>query len=201
MISRLKLALAAACIMASVAATAVAQEMAVELDAAQSRVEFVLGGTGHNVHGGFHLKNGKVLFDSKNGTASGQLAVDAATGESGNTRRDRKMHQNVLESAKFPEILFVPQRVIGKVALAGTSQIEIAGMLTMHGQTHAMTASGPVQINGDQVAADLRFVVPYEQWGIKNPSALFLRVSDNVQVTVHAVGRLAAADTSAAVSY
>jgi hypothetical protein len=47
-----------------------------------------------------------------------------------------------------------------------------------------------VQIDGDQVSADLRFVVPYEQWGMKNPSVLFLRVSNKVEITVHAVGRL-----------
>jgi polyisoprenoid-binding protein YceI len=182
----------AACIMAVVccAAASVAQELAVELDPAQSRVDFILTDVLHTVHGNFHLKDGFLRFDPQNGAASGQLTVDATTGESGSKGRDRKMHQQVLESAKFPDITFQPQHVIGKIAGAGASQMEIQGLMTMHGQTHAMTATGPVQINGDQVSADLRFVVPYGHWGMRNLSMLFLRVSDKVEITVHAVGRL-----------
>jgi polyisoprenoid-binding protein YceI len=181
-----------ACILAvvCVASTSVGQELAFALDPAQSHVDFVLADVVHTVHGGFHLKNGFLRFDAQNGGASGQLTVDAATGESGSKGRDRKMHQQVLESATYPDITFQPQRVIGKIANAGASQMEIQGQMTMHGQTHAMTATGPVQVNGDQVSADLRFVVPYEQWGMKNPSVLLLRVSDKVAITVHAVGRL-----------
>jgi polyisoprenoid-binding protein YceI len=182
----------AACIMAVVclAATSFAQELAVELDPAQSHVDFVLASVAHTVHGAFHLKTGILRFDAQNGGASGQLTVDATTGESGNKGRDRKMHQQVLESAAYPDITFQPQHVIGKIAAAGASQMEIQGLMTMHGQTRAMTVNGPVQINGDQVSADLRFVVPYQQWGMKNPSVLLLRVSDKVEITVHAVGRL-----------
>ena len=108
------------------------------------------------------------------------------------------MHRQVLESATYPDITFQPQHVNGKMAGAGASQMEIQGLMTMHGQTHAMTATGPVQINGDQVSADLRFVVPYEQWGMRNPSVLLLRVSDKVEITVHAVGRLMPVAASAA---
>ncbi|MGZ4819599.1 MAG: YceI family protein [Terriglobales bacterium] len=198
MLRSLKLLFAAAGIAICFAATALAQEMAVELDPATTRVDFVLGDVLHTVHGDFHLKNGTLHFDGRNGTASGQLTVDATTGESGSKGRDRKMHQQVLESAKYPDITFEPQRLVGKLQPAETSQMEIDGLMTMHGQTHAMTASGPVQINGDQVAADLRFLVPYEQWGMKNPSTLFLRVSNRVEITVHAVGRLTPAVATAA---
>lgn len=198
MLRSLKLLFAAAGIAICFAATARAQELAVELDPATTRVDFVLGDVLHTVHGDFHLKNGTLRFDGWNGTASGQLIVDATTGESGNKGRDRKMHQQVLESAKYPDITFEAQRVVGKLQPAGTSQMEIDGLMTMHGQTHAMTASGPVQINGDQVSADLRFLVPYEQWGMKNPSTLFLRVSNKVEITVHAMGRLTPAVATAA---
>jgi len=37
------------------------------------------------------------------------------------------------------------------------------------------------------------FVVPYAKWGMKNPSVLFLRVGDSVDVAFHAAGRVAAA--------
>jgi polyisoprenoid-binding protein YceI len=190
----------AACIIAVVfcAASSAAQELAFELDPAQSHVDFLLSSVAHTVHGAFHLKNGFLRFDAQNGGASGHLIVDATTGESGNKGRDRKMHRQVLESSTYPDITFQPQHVNGRIPGAGASQVEIQGQMTMHGQTHAMTASGPVQINGEQVSADLHFVVPYVQWGMKNPSVLFLRVSDKVEITVHAVGRLMPAAASSA---
>ena len=82
----------AACIMAvsGFAAASFAQEMAFELDPAQSRVDFILADVVHTVHGDFHLKNGFLRFDAQNGAASGQLTVDATTGESGSKGRDRK---------------------------------------------------------------------------------------------------------------
>ncbi len=178
------------------ASAASAQEIAVQLDPAQTRVDFVLGDVLHTVHGDFRLKSGAMEFEEQNGAASGQLTLDAASGESGSKGRDRKMHRQVLESAKYPEISFQPQRVLGHLPALGTAQMEIDGLLTMHGQTHPMAASGPVEVKGGMVTADLRFVVPYEQWGMKNPSTLFLRVSNKVEITVHAVGRLAPATAS-----
>ena len=177
---------------------AFAQEVTVQLDPAQSRVEFVLGDVLHTVHGTFHVKTSALNFDEQNGSASGQLAADATTGDSGSKGRDRKMHQLVLESARFPDIVFQPQRVIGHLPATGAAEMEIDGLLTLHGQTHPMTATGPVQVNGDAVTADLKMTVPYEDWGMKNPSTLFLRVNKEVEITVHAVGRLSYGSTASA---
>jgi hypothetical protein len=33
--------------------------------------------------------------------------------------------------------------------------------------------------------------VPYVQWGMKNPSTLFLRVSNKVEISIHTVARAA----------
>jgi len=34
--------------------------------------------------------------------------------------------------------------------------------------------------------------VPYAKWGMKNPSILFLRVGDSVDIQLHAAGSLTA---------
>jgi len=49
----------------------------------------------------------------------------------------------------------------------------------------------PVQINHDHASADVHFIVPYVKWGLKNTSTFILRVSDKVNIDVHAVGHLA----------
>jgi polyisoprenoid-binding protein YceI len=173
-----------------VATAARAQVVVVQLDPAQSHVEFTLAATAHTVHGSFRMKPSTLNFDEQNGSAAGKLSVDATSGDTGNHGRDHKMHQQVLESAKFPDVVFQPQHVIGRLPATGTVSMEIEGLLTLHGQTHPLTASGPVQVNGDKVTAHLKMTVPYEQWGMKNPSTLFLRVHKEVEITVHAVGQV-----------
>jgi hypothetical protein len=63
----------------------------------------------------------------------------------------------------------------------------------VHGSDHDLTLSVPLQVSGDKVTANTTFVVPYQDWGMKNPSVLFLRVDGNVEVSVSTVGRITVA--------
>jgi hypothetical protein len=92
-----------------------AQETTLRLDAEKTTVRFTLAATLHTVHGTFRLKKGAIKFDPATGTASGAVVVDAASGETGNQRRDRTMHRDVLVSERYPEITFTPTRVAGAV--------------------------------------------------------------------------------------
>jgi polyisoprenoid-binding protein YceI len=180
------------------AALAPAQELSFQVDPAQSNVTYTLEATMHTVHGTFRLKPSTIRFDPKTGTASGVFVVDATTGQSGNDGRDKKMHRDVLESAKYPEIRFTVQQFQGTLPPSGNTQARLVGTLTLHGGDHPMTVSAPVQISNGHATADVHFVVPYVQWGMKNPSALFLRVSDKVDIVVHAVGTIGPAPASPA---
>src|SRR5580692_11608914 len=92
-----------------------AQETTLELDPANSRIEFTLAATLHTVHGTFALKSGTIHFNPSKGTASGVVVVDATSGNSGNSGRDHKMHAEILESQRYPEITFTPTKMSGKV--------------------------------------------------------------------------------------
>ena len=175
------------------AAAASAQSYTFQLDPHQSQVAFTLGDVLHTVRGTFQVKSGTVRFDALNGAASGLLVVDATSGDSGSKARDKKMHKEILESAKYPEFTFAPQHIRGQVAPEGKSQILIDGVLTLHGQPHQITISTPVEVHAGQATADLTFVVPYVQWGLKNPSTFILRVNDKVDINVHAVGHIESA--------
>ena len=80
----------------------------------------------------------------------------------------------------------------GTVAQSGGSQVQLQGTMTLHGESHPMTIVVPVQVNGNQASADVHFVIPYVDWGLKNPSTLFLRVGKTVEIDVHAVGTITA---------
>jgi len=170
------------------AATATAQDMVFEVDAAQSKVDYTLGDVLHTVHGTFRMKPSAIHFDPKTGTATGALLVDATSGESGSDGRDKKMHKEVLESAKYPEIRFTVQKFQGSVAANGTAQVQMTGIMTLHGSEHPLTVTAPVQFTNGRATADVHFTVPYVQWGLKNPSVFLLRVSETVEIVVHAVG-------------
>jgi polyisoprenoid-binding protein YceI len=100
------------------------------------------------------------------------------------------MHKNILESQKFPEIVFTPVRYEGKLLAEGDSEIALYGTFSIHGAGHEMVLKTTVHRSGDQLRATTHFVIPYVEWGMKNPSTLFLRVSDKVNIDLQATGRL-----------
>ena len=171
---------------------AFAQPRTFVIDPANSAVQFTVGTLLHTVHGTFKVKSGTIQFDDATGTASGAIVVDADSGDSGSKARDKKMKGEILETQKFPDVTLTVQHVKGTVATEGTSNVELDGILNLHGEDHPMTFAVPVAVNGASATADVPFVVPYIQWGLKNPSTFILRVNDKVDIHVHAVGTLRA---------
>ncbi|MGZ4788131.1 MAG: YceI family protein [Terriglobales bacterium] len=182
------------------AASLFAQEQVFQLDTTQSQVEFTLRDVLHTVHGKFRLQSGILRFNPTTGTASGELVLDANSGDSGSNARDKKMKRDVLETQNYPTIVFTPQKIVGTVVSAGGSQVQMQGLMSLHGQQHAMTLVVPVMVNGNSASAEVHFVVPFVQWGLKDPSTLFLRVSKTVDIDVHAVGTLTSQTAAAPAS-
>ncbi len=162
----------------------------VELDPARTRVEFVLPDVVGSVRGTFRLARGRLELDPATGAARGAIVVTAASGESGNRLRDREMHASVLESARYASIVFTPSRVRGTVAARGASHVEVDGELELHGARRPVTLVAALDVAGEHVGADVHFTLAYPQWGVRNPSLLFLHVGDTVEVHVTAEGRL-----------
>jgi polyisoprenoid-binding protein YceI len=102
------------------------------------------------------------------------------------------MHRKILESARFPEINFRPDRVEGKVAAQGSSSVQVHGLFGIHGADHEVTAPVQAEISGDHWTATAKFTVPYQKWGMKNPSSFLLRVSDTVAIDLEMSGRIVA---------
>jgi polyisoprenoid-binding protein YceI len=169
-------------------AAATAQQTSLQLDPANSSVKFTLGDVLHTVHGTFRLKSGALQLEASTGKLSGEIVVDARSGASGSGMRDRKMHQEILESEKFPEISFRPDRIEGAVASPGKSSVKVHGLFRIHGVDREITVPADAQMSGDSWTATVHFTVPYAKWGMKNPSTLFLRVNDSVEIDLTAAG-------------
>lgn len=165
-----------------------AQEIVFDLDPAQSEVHFTLPDVVHTVHGTFKLKSGAVRFDPATGKAAGEVIVDVATGDSGSPARDRRMHKDILESSRYPDAFFAPDRFDGHFGPDGSADLQVHGVFKIHGTEHEVTFPVHVEMKGEQVTATMHFVVPYVKWGMKNPSNFILRVSDKVQIEIRANG-------------
>ena len=170
-------------------APAFAQQNALELDPSRTAVHFTLKTSLHTVHGTFQLKSGKLSFDPQTRKVSGLLVVDATSGESGNSGRDSKMHKEILESQKYPEISFAPLEVEGDVQPQGDSQIRVRGTFRIQGRDHEIVVPVAVRTADADLTLDTDFSIPYLSWGLKNPSTFILRASDTVELSIHARGR------------
>jgi len=174
----------------AVCAAASAQQSTLTLDPAKTTVNITLGDVLHTVHGTFRLKRGTLQLDPLAGKLTGEIVVDAKSGDTGSKMRDGKMHREVLESEQYPEITFRPDRLEGTVSPKGKSAVKVHGIFTIHGVDREIEVPAAADLAEDHWTATLHFTIPYVKWGMKNPSALFLRVDDSVQIDIVAAGTI-----------
>jgi len=164
------------------------QAVTMHINPAATEIHWTLNGNMHTVHGTFKLKGGLITFDPTTGAAQGEILVDVQSGESGNHSRDTRMHQEILESGKYPQAIFHPEKVTGLVKSGSTETVTVDGTFTLHGKDHPMRLDTKVQVNGHDAVATTHFTVPYVEWGMKDPSNFLFRVDKTVDVDVTAKG-------------
>lgn len=173
-----------------VAAPLAASTLKFELDPAETVVEFGFSATLHKVAGRLAAKQGTIDIDLESGEAKGWILLDASTAISGNRRRDRNMHEKILESLRFPDIVFSIDRVSGSVRPVGRSEVQLHGTLGFHGTKRPFSLLAVANSDGQRVTATGSVVVPYLDWGLKDPSFFLLRVAKVVTVRIKAAGRV-----------
>ncbi len=172
----------------ALASSALAQRQTFTVDPQTSQVAFTLPATGHTVHGNFHVQSGSITFDPAAQTLSGSIVVAAGSGNSGDAGRDKKMNHEVLNTEKYAEVAFAPSSYTGKLALTGDSTIQVSGVFTLHGAPHNIVVPMQIHIEGANLTAKGSFPVPFVQWGLKDPSVLFLKVAKTVQIDLNLAG-------------
>ena len=160
------------------------------LDTNRSEVHFTLTDTLHSVHGTFRIQQGEVTFDPATGKANGSILVDALSGQSGNTIRDRRMAKDHLKATEFKTVGFAPTRITGTLNPTGDSTLQVHGIFTLIGTPHEIDVPMMVQVNGQQIHAVGSFTVPYVQWGLKDPSTFMIKVNKEVHVDLDLTGTL-----------
>lgn len=175
---------------ALLAPAAHAQHQTFVINPDASEVKITLNTTHEVVNGTFHIQSGSVGFDPANPDLSGSIVVAAGSGKTGNGSRDHKMNKDILKVERYTTISFEPKTVSGTIAPSGDSSIQVTGNFTLLGTPHQITIPMQVHIQGAAATAKAHFVVPYVQWGLKNPSFLIWKAENDVAIDLNLVGTI-----------
>ncbi len=179
---------AAVLVSLSTVALAAAQSATLELDPSRTFIRFKLGGVLHTTHGTFALRRGSVRVEPDTGDAEGLIVVDASSGDSGNGARDQRMTDTVLEARRYPNITFSPQRIDGHRDPNGDFHANVTGILQLHGTDHPIVFDAQGHLSGQRLSMTVHLLIPYVEWGLKDPSVLFFAVDKQVEVDVETEG-------------
>ncbi|HXO21017.1 MAG TPA: YceI family protein [Thermoanaerobaculia bacterium] len=173
------------------ASPAAGESLTFTLEPQATQVTFELDATLHTVHGSLKAAQGTLTVDPATGAASGEVILDLTSAATGNSGRDKKMHAEILETARYPKAVFHVARVDGALKREGASSLQLRGALDFHGATHAISLPAIVTVHGNRATATGNLTIPFVAWGLKDPSFGFVRVGKDVKVEIRAAGRLA----------
>jgi polyisoprenoid-binding protein YceI len=172
------------------APVALAQQQTFVANPDASEVKMTLKTTHEVVNGTFHIQSGSLEFDRSAAKMSGSVVVLAGSGKTGNGSRDKKMNKDILEVEQHATVSFEPKAYAGATAASGDSTIQVTGIFTLLGTPHEITIPVLVHLEGTNATAKAHFVVPYIQWGLKDPSFLFWKADKDVAIDLFLAGRL-----------
>ena len=175
---------------AVLAPAALAQHQAFTVNPDSSQVKITLNTTHEVVNGVFHVQSGSIDFDPSASRISGSVVVLAGSGKTGNGSRDKHMNKDILKVEQYATVSFEPKAYTGAIAPSGDSAIQVTGIFTLLATPHQITIPIQVHIEGTAATAKAHFVVPYVQWGLKNPSFLIWKADNDVAIDLNLTGRL-----------
>jgi polyisoprenoid-binding protein YceI len=146
--------------------------------ASDAKVSF--GATGP---AGFKLEGTTSELAVSEGAGNVVVSVQLGNLTTGISLRDHHMKEKYLEVGKYPSAVLTVARASLKLPSGGESQeADVPGVLTLHGQTRAVTVHYTAKSDGTAVAAQGRFHINMNEFGITVPSYLGVTVKPDVDV-------------------
>jgi hypothetical protein len=176
---------------AILAPAALSQHQTFVVNPDASEVKMTLKTTHEIVNGTFQIQSGSIEFDRSTPKMSGLVVVLAGSGKTGNDSRDKKMNKDILKVDQYTTVSFAPKTYTGTIAPSGDSTIQVSGVFTLLGDPHDLTIPMQIHIDGSKGTAKAQFILPYVQWGLKNPSFLIWKAENEVAIDLSLVGNIA----------
>lgn len=172
------------------AQTALAQHQTFAVNPDASQVKMTLKTNHEIVNGTFHVQSGSIEFDRSAQKIGGSIVVAAGSGKTGNDSRDKKMDKDILKVDQYTTVSFAPKTYAGTIAPSGDSTIQVSGIFTLLGTPHDLTIPMQVHIEGSKANVKAQFVIPYVQWGLKNPSFMIWKAETDVAIDLTLSGQI-----------
>ncbi|MEZ5426682.1 MAG: YceI family protein [Pyrinomonadaceae bacterium] len=177
-----------------------------ELDASESTFTVqafasgLLKGLGHDPTVGIRDFKGEAKFSPETfDNAELRIEVDARSlavidnvKEKDVKEVERTMHEDVLETSSFPEIVFQSTSITTTRIIPGRYKAKIIGDLTLHGQTqNGIWIMAQLTLDGDSLRAKGDFSIKQTNYGIKlvSVAAGALKLKDELKFNFDLVGR------------
>jgi polyisoprenoid-binding protein YceI len=97
------------------------------------------------------------------GGITGTLAIDAASIDTRNKKRDAHLRTaDFFEVEKFPTITFE----VTSGRLVGSGKLELTGTLTVHGQTRPLSVMADLSVTAEAVALSTEVAIDRSEWGL-----------------------------------
>jgi len=119
------------------------------------------------------------------------LVVESDVNEKDRRQIERAMREEVLQIAKYPEIVFRSSRISVKPIIAGHYRVSIEGGLSLRGVTRNHTFEAQVVVVGEMLRALGEFALLQSHYGIKRVSVAggALKVRDELKLSFHVLAR------------
>jgi polyisoprenoid-binding protein YceI len=169
---------------AALAAQQPGQPLVYRIEVAGSTVKWQLPSTFETVKGEAPVFRGTVEakpLASGAWDVQGRIVVPAAAMRTGNRRLDSRMRGRILETARYPEIVFDLTRFTGDLSRLRPGEnftAQIAGNLTVHGRAAAVQLPVDVYVFADHVEVAGSFPLNWKDYGMRDPSVGPVRVKE-----------------------
>jgi polyisoprenoid-binding protein YceI len=123
------------------------------------------------------------------GSLQVMVRTPVASFDSGNGNRDEHMQETV-DAARFPnvELKAVASGVKLPATFPATLEVPLDGELTFHGVTRPLKTTATLTFaDARHVVGETQFAISLEAFGIDRPSLAFVKVDDQLQLSVHLV--------------
>jgi polyisoprenoid-binding protein YceI len=102
-----------------------------------------------------------------------RIVIPADSMRTGNRRRDRTLREKVLETERYPDIVFELRRFTGDLSHFRPGQtfpVQVVGDLTVHGKTEPVQLPVDVSVFPAAVVLTGSFPVHWKAYGLQDPS-------------------------------
>ncbi|MBA4058319.1 MAG: YceI family protein [Marivirga sp.] len=94
-------------------------------------------------------------------------------------------NEKYMDTEKFPKSSFQGTITGFNFAAGGKQQVKATGKLTIHGITKTVDLPGTIEVSGNKLALQSKFVVKLTDYDIKVPQIVWQNIAQQVEVTVN----------------